>query len=174
MAGQPGQRRMTTSLSVDIRPWTEGDLATLLAMNNASVPAVSGLNASELQRLLEQSSPTLVAVVNSQAVGFVECLGPGLEYTSENYRWFSARYPSFAYVDRVVVAEHHRGQRVGQALYEALDHRAPADVPVILCEVNLDPPNPGSLRFHARLGFEEVGREVHGGKLVSLLARRRG
>ena len=44
--------------------------------------------------------------------------------------------------------------------------------PVLLCEVNLVPPNEGSLRFHARQGFEPVGTlDTTGGKTVSLLAR---
>ena len=28
------------------------------------------------------------------------------------------------------------------------------------CEVNLAPPNPESLKFHARIGFREVGRQA--------------
>jgi predicted GNAT superfamily acetyltransferase len=31
----------------------------------------------------------------------------------------------------------------------------------LLCwEVNLEPPNPGSLRFHKRIGFIEVGQTI--------------
>jgi hypothetical protein len=42
---------------------------------------------------------------------------------------------------------------------------------VLTCEVNLRPPNEGSLRFHRRLGFREVGRqETPYGALVTLLA----
>jgi hypothetical protein len=28
----------------------------------------------------------------------------------------------------------------------------------VCCEVNVEPPNPGSDAFHANLGFEEIGR----------------
>jgi predicted GNAT superfamily acetyltransferase len=28
----------------------------------------------------------------------------------------------------------------------------------LCCEVNVEPPNPGSLRFHERIGFAEVGQ----------------
>ncbi|NNE42793.1 MAG: GNAT family N-acetyltransferase, partial [Gemmatimonadetes bacterium] len=46
--------------------------------------------------------------------------------------------------------------------------------PMITCEVNTRPRNDGSLRFHARLGFREVGtQETEGGaKAVSLLEKR--
>ena len=33
------------------------------------------------------------------------------------------------------------------------------DVDHLALEVNADPPNEGSLRFHARLGFVEVGQQ---------------
>ena len=43
----------------------------------------------------------------------------------------------------------------------------------VTCEVNLEPPNPASLAFHARLGFRQVGEQVtKGGSVrVALLAR---
>jgi len=42
----------------------------------------------------------------------------------------------------------------------------------IACEVNLQPPNPISDKFHAALGFEEVGRATidNGAKTVRYLA----
>ena len=35
-----------------------------------------------------------------------------------------------------------------------------ADYSMLCCEVNLEPPNPGSLRFHHRIGFTEVGQSI--------------
>lgn len=45
--------------------------------------------------------------------------------------------------------------------------------PVLACEVNLDPPNPRSLEFHRRFGFEQVGmQKTEGGKkTVSLMTK---
>ena len=31
---------------------------------------------------------------------------------------------------------------------------------LLCCEVNLEPPNPGSLRFHQHIGFTEVGQSI--------------
>jgi predicted GNAT superfamily acetyltransferase len=37
----------------------------------------------------------------------------------------------------------------------------------VTCEVNLEPPNPGSLRFHRRFGFEDVDTQAtKGGNVV--------
>ena len=100
-------------------------------------------------------------------------MDPGLDYASENYRWFSERGDSFVYIDRVVVAEEARGTGIGRALYDAVFERARehgrAEVD---CEVNVRPENPQSLAFHARLGFEKLGeQETKGGAYrVALLA----
>jgi len=34
----------------------------------------------------------------------------------------------------------------------------------VTLEVNLRPPNPGSMRFHERLGYQRVGELEHEGK----------
>jgi predicted GNAT superfamily acetyltransferase len=101
-------------------------------------------------------------------------LPPGVGYPSENYRWFSERYDSFVYVDRIVVSEQARNKGVGVELYRLVaEHATKNGAPRILCEVNLEPPNPGSLRFHKRIGFAEVGEQrTQGGTyLVTLLAK---
>ena len=46
---------------------------------------------------------------------------------------------------------------MGSLLYEkAADHYA-GERPVLMAEINLEPPNPGSLKFHKRHDFIEVG-----------------
>jgi hypothetical protein len=52
------------------------------------------------------------------------------------------------------------------------DHARAGGAPVVTAEVNMEPPNPGSLAFHHRLGFREVGQQdTYGGSVrVSLLA----
>ena len=42
-------------------------------------------------------------------LGFVLAMAECIDYDSANYLWFSARYPRFRYVDRVVVAAAGRG-----------------------------------------------------------------
>jgi len=142
------------------RPWHPDDLATLHDINEASTPGVGSVSAARLESLLEMSLVSLVAEDTGGIAGFLLCLGEGRPYDSPNYAWVSARYPRFAYVDRVAVAPARRGDGVGGLLYDALERELAGRCPVLLCEVNEQPPNPGSLRFHKRRGFSEAGRQA--------------
>lgn len=169
-----------------MRPVTDADLDRLVELNRAAVPAVNDIDVDEMRWLVEHSE-LAVAVVAAGAeavqadtghpdavLGFVLALRPGLDYASENYRWFSDRGADFVYVDRIVVADGHRSAGLGAALYDAVFERARAvGAAELECEVNVEPPNPGSMAFHSRLGFTEVGRQSTkgGAAVVALLAR---
>jgi predicted GNAT superfamily acetyltransferase len=77
-----------------------------------------------------------------------------------------------------VVAQSHQGRGWRPALYDDLFTLARGgDIDLVTCEIDADPPNPVSERFHARFGFREVGtqRVSYGGnKRVSLQAVRLG
>ena len=159
-----------------LRDYDERDLDRLVAVNDAAYPAVPLTPAAELAELISMSS-VVVVVDDGSAAGFVLGMPPGLGYQSENYLFFSPRAreqgTSFVYVDRIVLAAHLRGRGLGPQLYAAVfaeARRVGADE--VLCEVNIEPPNPGSLAFHSRLGFVEIGRQSTkgGANLVSLLA----
>ncbi len=66
-----------------------------------------------------------------------------------------------------------RRSGIGRLLYADLEGVASAHAPDLTCEVNLDPPNPGSFVFHERSGFFEVGRQHTGGgeNLVCLMSK---
>jgi predicted GNAT superfamily acetyltransferase len=160
-------------VAVDIRPYAPADLDALVAINDGAYPAVPITPASELAELIALSRVALVAD-DGEVAGFVLALEPGQPYASENYTWFSARSSDFLYVDRIVLAPRLQGQGVGPRLYAAVEETARAlGATEITCEVNVRPANPGSLAFHARLGFAEVGRqETKGGTTeVALLAK---
>ena len=79
-------------------------------------------------------------------------------YDSLNFLWFRSRYARFVYVDRVVTAPEARGRGWARTLYARLIKRAiAANYERIVCEVNVDPPNPGSEALHRSLGFVPVG-----------------
>ena len=159
-------------MPVDLRPYRPADLDALVAVNDGAYPAVPITPAAELAELIAMSRLTLVAD-DGDVAGFIVVLAPGQPYASENYAWFSARSSDFLYVDRIVLAPRLQGQGVGPRLYAAVEEAARADgATEITCEVNLRPPNPGSLAFHSRLGFVEVGRQVTkgGATEVALLA----
>jgi len=161
--------------SIRVRDWVEADLPVLHVINEASVPGVGSLRREALEQLvINESAATLVAEGNGEPIGFVLCMVDGLDYASLNYKWLSGRYDRFAYIDRVAVAENQRGKHVGAVLYDAVIARFAAIHQVLLAEVNLAPPNPGSLRFHKRQGFRDVGErwESEGQKGVVYLERR--
>lgn len=104
-------------------------------------------------------------------------LTEGTAYDSPNYRWFANRHQRFAYVDRVAVNEAFRGTGIAQDLYRSFEAWARERGAGVLCaEVNTEPPNPRSLRFHQRLGFEVVGEieprpDTEPGHLVAMVEK---
>lgn len=159
------------SATVAVRRFRLGDLSALLAMNNAAVPAVNGLTAEDLLDLIGSSLSCLVATLDDVPAGFLLCIGEGTDYSSANYQWLSERLSAFAYTDRICVEETHRGLQIGERLYRALFSEHSGTDRSFVCEVNERPPNPGSLKFHKRLGFEEIGKADHGDKTVVFLKR---
>ena len=134
-----------------------------LALNNAHATELSWL---ELSRLAKLTRRAFYARRIGEIDAFLLAFDQDADYDSPNFLWFRERYPHFAYVDRVAVAASARGRGLARALYEDFFKRASADGhTLIACEVNSDPPNPGSDAFHAALGFRIVGTaEVYGGK----------
>jgi predicted GNAT superfamily acetyltransferase len=161
-------------VSVTIRPVRPEDLPAVLALNQAHLPEVGSLDEDALRRLVEMSVHTVVADDGGVIVGALVGLdGPGRDYASPNYAWFSERYERFLYVDRVVVAGTHHGQGLGRRFYEGFLAIAD-DHDVLAAEVNVRPPNEPSLAFHDRLGFIAVGeQDTEGGaKRVRMFVRR--
>jgi uncharacterized protein len=158
-----------------LRPIGDADLPAVVALNELEVPRVGPLGGAGLAALMASCDLAVLAEDSAGSLaGFVLALAPGRDYASENYRFFSRRATDFLYVDRVAVAPRARRQGVATALYGAVEARAREQGrQEVTCEVNLRPPNPGSLAFHRRLGFVEVGQQdTSGGALrVALLAR---
>ncbi len=153
-----------------VRDLRADEQGAALAINEANTPAVGSLDGERLQRLVAQCSIALAADVGGELAGFCLVLAPGADYGSVNYRWFTARYDDFAYLDRVAVDQRQRDRGIGTALYAEVDRRTTARW--FLLEVNLRPRNDGSMRFHQRLGFVEVGQqETPYGARVSMLAK---
>jgi len=95
------------------------------------------------------------------------------DYDGSHFLWFRGKPDRFLYVDRVVVAEEWRRHGLARMLYEDLFKRAIClGHSRIVCEVNVQPPNPESDKFHEALGFEEIGRATinDGAKTVRYLA----
>ncbi|MEI7506019.1 MAG: GNAT family N-acetyltransferase [Actinomycetes bacterium] len=153
-----------------IRELTADDLDVMLAINQENVPAVGPETSETMQQIFEWSSLTLGIEVDQALVGYCLIMKPGLPYASTNYQWFCDKYDEFIYLDRVAFTESHQGRGYGSLLYNEVEARSTESL--FTLEVNLKPRNEGSLRFHERLGFVEVGQQISGsGKLVSLMAK---
>jgi len=155
-----------------ISPIQNSDFDEVLALNSASVPHVNLIPREQLQWFVEHAAFLEVARIGGRIAGFLVGLRPGTDYASPNYRWFCLHYEDFAYIDRVAVAEWARRQGVGEALYAAFADSQPG-APVLTCEVNIRPANEGSMVFHQRLGFRQVGSQEtdDGKKEVALMEK---
>ncbi len=153
-----------------IRELTADDLDVMLAINQENVPAVGPETEETMQQIFEWSSLALGIEVDQALVGYCLIMKPGLPYQSSNYQWFCNKYEEFIYLDRVAFTESHQGRGYGSLLYDEVESRSTESL--FTLEVNLEPRNDGSLRFHERRRFVEVGRQISGsGKLVSLMAK---
>ena len=161
--------------AMNLRDFRIGDLPAIHAINEAETPAVGSATEAQLAHLVAQSSVAIVADVGGAVAGFCVVLGPGADYASVNYRWFSERYRDFVYLDRVAISPTFQRRGLGRAMYDEVERRAPLVRPGathFTLEVNLRPRNDPSLAFHDRLGFAEVGRqETDYGALVSMMAK---
>jgi len=158
-----------------LRVMRSADLPAVTELNAGAAPAVNLMAEDEMRALYEMCDVALVATNHDRAItAFLLSLGTGQAYTSENYRFFEDRGVRHQYIDRIVVAPSAKGTGVGRALYESVFERArERGASEVTTEVQLDPPNPGSVTFHERLGFQRVAQQrTRGGEvLVALLAR---
>ena len=151
------------------------DLARVLEINNANTPGVSELTMAELQTDLRNSLHAL-AIDNEhgEVCAFCITFAQDASDAGDNHRWFAERYENFVYLDRIAIDSNHQNRGLGAQLYQSVERQMLSSPEHLLlcCEVNLEPPNPGSLRFHQRIGFTEVGRHSpQQDYLVSMLSK---
>ena len=159
--------------NIVIRAAEPKDYDFILNVNEVNVEVLSPMPMERMLWLKEMSEMFVVAEVDGELAAFLIALREGKPYDSENYVWFSRKYPSFLYIDRIVIAEPFRAAGLGRALYQAVkDHARATGVKVVTCEVDTIPYNETSLKFHEAMGFKEVGEQIiRGGAIkVSLKA----
>jgi len=139
-----------------------------------------------LNRLIEQSTKTTVLVIgidcnaveidneHGEVCAFCITFAPDAPHAGVNHQWFADRFESFVYLDRIAIDSNHQNRGLGALLYQSVEQLMldSAEHSLLCCEVNLEPPNPGSLRFHKRIGFTEIGQySPQESYLVSMLSK---
>lgn len=157
-----------------LRNVCDNDLKAVLELNQSEVPHVGSVDLERMRWFADHADYFRV-VADGDALGaYLIGLRPGSSYGSPNYRWFCDRYNDFAYVDRIAVAENARREGLASRLYDDFAAAMPESVGIMTCEVNVRPPNESSMRFHRRLGFDQVGSLVSddGAKEVAMLLKK--
>lgn len=124
----------------------------ILDLNNEHAVETSLLDLPTAERLLAMCF--YAKGVGFGERGFLLALDQDAAYDNQNFRWFRDRFKRFVYIDRIILAKEARGQGLARVMYEDLFAEAKAAGHVrAVCEVNIDPPNEGSLAFHRSRGF---------------------
>lgn len=151
----------------EIRDYEPADKDQVLALNLACVPEVGDMDDDKLAGFVEWApyfrvvdigaadDSTSASSNDSQIVGLLVGLTEEAPYGSPNFGWFTKRYSAFAYIDRIAISESQRGMGWGPALYNDFERWArSAQRPMLCAEVNVEPPNQRSVRFHELFGFD--------------------
>jgi len=143
-------------------------------LNQEHVPELGGLDEESFESLLRNAS--MVRMVEGEsadsAVALMVVMLPDDRYDSPNFLWFRRHFDDFAYVDRIATAASARRRGIGSALYAVLEAWARnRGLSSIVCEVNLQPRNQGSIDFHHACGFREVGQYIGRGKPVMMMRK---
>ncbi|MBW6463731.1 MAG: GNAT family N-acetyltransferase [Firmicutes bacterium] len=156
---------------VILRAVKENDFQSIVKLNANEVENTSVMDIERIRFLDEISDYHKIAICDGNITAFLLAMRSSAPYINENFRWFSNRYKSFLYIDRIVVAEGYKGRGIGSLLYrDIFNYAANKNITYIACEINSAPPNKPSQEFHTGHGFKEVGRQwlEDGKKQVSM------
>lgn len=159
-----------------IRPLASSDYQEVLRINAEGEPGVAHLDPTELQRLVRLKNEHLVMEgPNGGLVGYLLAFPSGTPYDGEEFLLLTkASLGSFIYIDQVAVGAAERRTGAASRLYQAIEAAAQRrGIQELNCEVNLNPPNHGSLAFHRSKGFNQLSvLTTQDGRTVALMSKR--
>ncbi len=159
------------STNITLHEVAAEDFPDILRLNASVSELTSEMALPRLQAMCAQPGFHRCIFVDGRFAGFILAMREQAEYQNVNFAYFSARYPHFLYVDRIVVEPAFKGLQLGSRIYDAAFAYARAEaLAVISCEYNIIPPNKASKRFHDKFGFHEIGQQEldAGKKIVSM------
>jgi predicted GNAT superfamily acetyltransferase len=160
-------------MTITIRDVREQEHDSVLALNNAAGSTILPLDIARLRALADQAAYFRVAEADGHLAGFLIALRENADYDSPNFLWFQQRNREFLYIDRIVIARPYRGLGLGRVFYADVTSFAEVRVPLLACEVFLEPRDDVSVLFHGTYGFQEVGQQMMPtvNRRVALLAK---
>ena len=96
-----------------LRELKEEDQEALLALNNASTPAVNPLTLEELKSIISIAEKCWIEEIDGKLVAALIIIGPDQTYSSDNYTWLETQFSNYCYVDRIMVDQNHRRKGFG-------------------------------------------------------------
>ena len=160
-------------MSITIRDVREHELDSVLALNNAAGSTILPLDSVSVRKFYDEAAYFRVAAAEDHIAGFLIGLREQADYGSDNFHWFREHFPAFLYIDRIVIARPYRGAGLGRVFYADVTSFAEVRVPLLACEVFLEPRDDVAVLFHGTYGFHEVGQRTMAAveRRVSLLAK---
>jgi predicted GNAT superfamily acetyltransferase len=139
---------------MNIRRAQDKDLPRILELNNIESKWVGEKEISFFQKYLNIPFFSIIEDTD-KVVGFLMAMDHDTDYDSINFLWFKNKFKKYYYIDRVIVDESMRGKGVASLLYKEVINKK-GNMPLV-AEVAIEPPNEGSVKFHDKVGFKEVG-----------------
>lgn len=160
-------------MSLTIRDVRESDLDAVQAINNAAGEGILPLDGVRLAHLHAIADYFRIAEEDGRVAGFLIAMRHDTDHDSPNFEWFRQRQPAFVYIDRIVIASAARGRGLGRVFYADVQSYAEVRVPLLACEVFLEPRDDVAVLFHGTYGFREVGQQVMPGvgRRVAMLSK---
>ena len=150
---------------------SSSDLRQIWTLNQENIPEVGDVpDLDRLNKLINWSSHVIV-VRKSDIVGFILLMREKEDYDSLNYDFYNSQGVPFLYVDRIAISKNHRRKGLGRLIYQKTFEIAKELDVMTCCEVNTQPRNDPSLKFHKSFGFEEVGTKDYDDHSVVYLTR---
>ena len=99
--------------AIEIRDISRNDYDDIIRINESVVEHMNPINEERLEMLLGYSAYSKLAIIEGAIVGFVLAMRENQLYNNDNYRWFSDRYDTFLYIDRVAIYPGFEGKGIG-------------------------------------------------------------
>lgn len=143
----------------EIRRIKPDDYDFILGLNQDNIEVLSPMSREKLAFLDAAAELSVVVDIDDSSAAFLFALRRGVnDYDLACYRWFSDRYPSFLYIDSIVIDKRYRHMGVGKRLYEMVfEHAKKIGAEFVAAGITTKPYNEKSLMFHRANGFAEVG-----------------